>query len=132
MKKSPNEPDRHIGKQVRLRRIALEMTQEKLADALGLTFQQIQKYEKGVNRIGAGRLLEIARVLEVDVTYFFDGLPDYTASTTAAESAFHLVASNPHGVKLIELFASVEDSTIQRSIVDLVEAVLESKEAVKS
>jgi transcriptional regulator with XRE-family HTH domain len=132
MKKSPNEADRHIGKQVRLRRIALEMTQEKLADALGLTFQQIQKYEKGVNRIGAGRLLEIARVLEVDVTYFFDGLPDYTASTTTAESVFHLVASNPHGVKLIELFASVEDSTIQRSIVDLVEAVLESKEAVKS
>jgi transcriptional regulator with XRE-family HTH domain len=103
------------------------MSQEKLGEALGLTFQQIQKYEKGVNRIGAGRLQDIARILAVDVTYFFEGLPNRAVSKDSADHAFRIVTSTPQGVKLIKLFASVEDSNIQRSIVDLVEAVLESK-----
>jgi hypothetical protein len=85
-----------------------------------------------VNRIGAGRLQDIARILAVDVTYFFDGLPDRTGSKDPADHAFRIVTSTPQGVKLIKLFASVEDRNIQRSIVDLVEAVLESKAAVKS
>ncbi|MBQ0822463.1 helix-turn-helix domain-containing protein [Microvirga sp. HBU67558] len=132
MQKSPNEADRHIGKRIRLRRIALGMSQEKLADALGLTFQQIQKYEKGINRIGAGRLHEIGLILGVDVTYFFDGLLGRNALLNANDNVLHLVASNPHGAKLIELFASVEDSNIQRSIVKLVEAVLSARETLRS
>ncbi|MEE1612081.1 helix-turn-helix domain-containing protein [Microvirga sp. CF3016] len=132
MQKLPNEADRHIGKRIRLRRIALGMSQEKLAGALGLTFQQIQKYEKGINRIGAGRLHEIGMILGVDVTYFFHGLLECTALTNANDNALDMVASTPHGAKLIELFASVEDSNIQRSIVRLVEAVLEAKQAVRS
>lgn len=132
MQKSPNETDRHIGKRIRLRRIAIGMSQEKLGDALGLTFQQIQKYEKGVNRVGAGRLLDIARILGVDVIYFFDGLTDQTGSNRATESAFNSIASTPHGVRLIELFADVADVAIQRSIVDVVEAVLKAQEAVES
>jgi transcriptional regulator with XRE-family HTH domain len=132
MQKLANDTDRHIGKQIRERRIAIGMSQEKLGEALGLTFQQVQKYERGVNRIGAGRLQDIARILAVDVTYFFDGLPDWTGSKDPADHAFRIVTSTPQGVKLIKLFASVEDSNIQRSIVDLVEAVLESKAAVKS
>jgi transcriptional regulator with XRE-family HTH domain len=132
MQKLANDTDRHIGKQIRERRIAIGMSQEKLGEALGLTFQQVQKYERGVNRIGAGRLQDIARILAVDVTYFFDGLPDWTGSKDPADHAFRIVTSTPQGVKLIKLFASVEDRNIQRSIVDLVEAVLESKAAVKS
>jgi transcriptional regulator with XRE-family HTH domain len=132
MQKLANDTDRHIGKQIRERRIAIGMSQEKLGEALGLTFQQVQKYERGVNRIGAGRLQDIARILAVDVTYFFDGLPDRTGSKDPADHAFRIVTSTLQGVKLIKLFASVEDSNIQRSIVDLVEAVLESKAAVKS
>jgi transcriptional regulator with XRE-family HTH domain len=132
MQKLANDTDRHIGKQIRERRIAIGMSQEKLGEALGLTFQQVQKYERGVNRIGAGRLQDIARILAVDVTYFFDGLPDWTGSKDPADHAFRIVTSTPQGVKLIKLFASVEDSNIQRSIVDLVEAVLDSKAAVKS
>jgi transcriptional regulator with XRE-family HTH domain len=124
MQKLANDTDRHIGKQIRERRIAIGMSQEKLGEALGLTFQQVQKYERGVNRIGAGRLQDIARILAVDVTYFFDGLPDWTGSKDPADHAFRIVTSTPQGVKLIKLFASVEDSNIQRSIVDLVEAVL--------
>jgi transcriptional regulator with XRE-family HTH domain len=132
MQKLANDTDRHIGKQIRERRIAIGMSQEKLGEALGLTFQQVQKYERGVNRIGAGRLQDIARILAVDVTYFFDGLPDWTGSKDPADHAFRIVTSTPQGVKLIKLFASVEDSNIQRSIVDLVEVVLDSKAAVKS
>ena len=74
-KKSPNPIDKHVGGRVRMQRMALGMSQEKLGDAIGLTFQQVQKYEKGANRISASRLQQIAHVLGVPVTYFFDGAP---------------------------------------------------------
>lgn len=73
-KKIPDPIDRHVGSRVRLRRLTLGMSQEKLADALQLTFQQVQKYEKGANRIGAGRLMRIARILQVPPSFFFEGL----------------------------------------------------------
>lgn len=74
MKKSPNDADRHIGSQIKARRNAIGMSQEKLGEMLGLTFQQVQKYEKGMNRVGAGRLLDIGTILQVPVTYFYEGL----------------------------------------------------------
>src|SRR5581483_4327424 len=70
----PNPIDVHVGARVRLRRTALGMSQEKLGDAIGLTFQQVQKYERGTNRIGASRLYELSRVLEVPVSFFFEEL----------------------------------------------------------
>src|SRR5271157_2518068 len=73
--KSPNPTDRHVGGRVRLRRMMLEMNQEKLGRALGLTFQQVQKYEKGVNRIGASRLQQLAHALQVPVGFFFEAAP---------------------------------------------------------
>ena len=74
-KKAPNPIDRHVGSRVRMRRMMLSMSQEKLGDALGLTFQQVQKYEKGTNRIGASRLQQIAHILQVPVSFFFEGAP---------------------------------------------------------
>ena len=74
-KKAPNPIDKHVGSRVRMRRMMLGMSQEKLGDALGLTFQQVQKYEKGTNRIGASRLQQIATILQVPVSFFFEGAP---------------------------------------------------------
>src|SRR5579862_8005883 len=78
--KSSNPIDKHVGARVRVRRMTLTMSQSKLGEALGLTFQQIQKYEKGVNRIGAGRLQAIAAILKVPVGYFFEGAPQLSSS----------------------------------------------------
>src|SRR3954466_5068150 len=75
-KKAPNPIDKHVGSRVRMRRMMLSMSQEKLGDALGLTFQQVQKYEKGTNRIGASRLQQISNILQVPVSFFFEGAPN--------------------------------------------------------
>ena len=75
-KKAPNPTDKHVGSRVRMRRMMLGMSQEKLGDALGLTFQQVQKYEKGTNRIGASRLQQISHILQVPVSFFFEGAPE--------------------------------------------------------
>src|SRR2546421_12090300 len=82
MKKAPNPTDKHVGGRVRMRRMMLGMSQEKLGDGLGLTFQQVQKYEKGTNRIGASRLQHISRILQVPVSFFFDGAPEIPGQTT--------------------------------------------------
>src|SRR5574337_791085 len=81
-KKAPNPIDKHVGSRVRMRRMMLAISQEKLGDALGLTFQQVQKYEKGTNRIGASRLQQISHVLQVPVAFFFEGAPLLNQSPT--------------------------------------------------
>src|SRR5882757_6007850 len=78
-KKAPNPIDKHVGSRVRMRRMMLSMSQEKLGDALRLTFQQVQKYEKCTNRIGASRLQQISNILQVPVAFFFEGAPDISA-----------------------------------------------------
>ena len=85
IKKAPNPTDKHVGSRVRMRRMMLGMSQEKLGDSLGLTFQQVQKYEKGVNRIGAGRLQRISEALDVPITFFFDVTPHAPARGVPAE-----------------------------------------------
>src|SRR6185437_866770 len=75
-KKTPNPTDKHVGSRVRMRRMMLGMSQEKLGDALGVTFQQVQKNEKGINRIGASRLQQLSRILQVPVPFFFEGAPN--------------------------------------------------------
>src|SRR5215831_7512068 len=75
-KKAPNPIDKHVGSRVRMRRMMLAMSQERLGDALGLTFQQVQKYERGTNRVGASRLFDISRVLDVPIGFFYDDMPD--------------------------------------------------------
>src|SRR2546430_4953292 len=83
-KKAPNPIDKHVGSRVRMRRMMLAMSQEKLDDSLGLTFQQVQKYEKGTNRIGASRLQQISHILQVPVSFFFEGAP--TSNPDAASN----------------------------------------------
>ena len=83
-KKAPNPIDKHVGSRVRMRRMMLSMSQEKLGDALGLTFQQVQKYEKGTNRIGASRLQQISNILQVPVSFFFEGAPHIAGRMPAA------------------------------------------------
>jgi transcriptional regulator with XRE-family HTH domain len=77
----PSPIDVHVGSRIRLRRTLLGMSQERLGEALGLTFQQVQKYERGVNRVGASRLFDLSRVLDVPISFFFDDLPESLAST---------------------------------------------------
>jgi transcriptional regulator with XRE-family HTH domain len=132
--KQPNAIDIHVGSRVRLRRMILRVSQEKLGDSLGITFQQIQKYEKGTNRISASRLQHIARVLEAPISFFFDDSPGDSAeqSTAAAEprSARSVVdfLSSSEGLQLNRAFVRIEQSKIRRKIVDLVRALSDGQE----
>src|SRR5204863_9862375 len=96
-KKAPNPIDKHVGSRVRMRRMMLSMSQEKLGDALGLTFQQVQKYEKGTNRIGASRLQQISLILQVPVAFFFEGVPGPSRFGEAASPEYltNFLASRP-------------------------------------
>jgi transcriptional regulator with XRE-family HTH domain len=129
-KKAPNPIDKHVGSRVRMRRMMLAMSQEKLGDALGLTFQQVQKYEKGTNRIGASRLQQISHILQVPVSFFFDGAPiiagmprleGVSESPSPAYVSDFLATSD--GLALTKAFMRIDDSKLRRRIVDLVEQI---------
>src|SRR6202789_2014842 len=108
--RTPNPIDVHVGLQVRLRRKELKISQERLADALGLTFQQVQKYERGANRISASKLYEIARALQVPIGWFFEGLSDPTLAAEGhnSEGPFgHSFLTTQEGVDLANLFPKV-------------------------
>lgn len=124
--KKPNPIDIHVGGRVRLRRMMLGMSQEKLGEQLGITFQQIQKYEKGTNRIGASRLQNIATVLSVPVSFFFDGAPGQGSSGASdSKSGSYVVdfLSSSEGLQLNRAFVRISDSKVRRRIVDLVRAL---------
>jgi transcriptional regulator with XRE-family HTH domain len=121
-KKSPTSVDRHIGGRVRRRRIALGLSQEGLADALGLTFQQVQKYEKGVNRIGAARLLQIAGILDVGIEFFFDGLDEPGGRQVSPEKrSMAEFLSVTESDRLVRSFLRLKDDEARRKVADLVE-----------
>ena len=120
-KKSPNEIDRHIGKRVRARRILLGMSQEKLADALGRTFQQVQKYEKGVNRIGASRLLHMAAILDVNIEFFFEGVPGLRAGGFSDDSLVAEFLTRSESDRLVRGFLKLKDDETRRKVADLVD-----------
>ena len=110
-----------------MRRIMVGMSQEKLGDSLGLTFQQIQKYEKGTNRVGASRLQQIAEILQVPVSFLFEGGPGGTIASGFSEASSptyvsDFVATN-EGLALIRAFTRIQDAKLRRSIVDLVEQI---------
>jgi transcriptional regulator with XRE-family HTH domain len=121
--KGPNAVDKQIGVRVRMRRLTLDMTQEKLAAALGVSFQQVQKYEKGVNRIGAGRLQQIADVLQALITFFYEDFPTLRRSKSALPSSISDFLGSGDGLALAEAFMSVRDARQRRCIVILVEAM---------
>lgn len=129
-KKAPNPIDKHVGSRVRMRRMMLGMSQEKLGDALELTFQQVQKYEKGTNRIGASRLQQISNILQVPVAFFFEGAPhvagtplphDGEGVPSPAYVSDFLATSD--GLSLTKAFMRIPDAKLRRRIVDLVEQI---------
>jgi transcriptional regulator with XRE-family HTH domain len=131
-KKQPNPIDIHVGSRVRLRRMMLGMSQEKLGEHLGITFQQIQKYEKGTNRIGASRLQHIARVLSTPVSFFFDDAPGMTPGPAnvvdgmaEAPSTSYVVdfLSSSEGIQLNKAFVRIKDAKLRRRLIDLVRAM---------
>lgn len=129
-KKIPNPIDRHVGSRVRMRRVLVGMSQEKLGEALALTFQQVQKYEKGTNRIGASRLQQISRILGVPIEYFFEGAPQ--APDRQASNGFQEVGDTSYvadflatneGVQLNKAFVRIKDPKLRRKVVELVSAM---------
>ena len=130
IKKKPNPIDIHVGSRVRLRRTMMGQSQEKLGEALGITFQQVQKYEKGTNRIGASRLQRISEVLGVPVSFFFEDAPSTGAPLAGMrepESGDYVVdfLSTSEGLQLNKAFVKIADPKVRRRVVELVRSLAE-------
>ncbi|MEO0466012.1 MAG: helix-turn-helix transcriptional regulator [Pseudomonadota bacterium] len=128
--KLPSDIDRIVGQRVRWRRRELKLTQEKLGELLELTFQQVQKYEKGVNRISAGRLYEMASVLSVPISYFYDGAEEYLAQerglVAEGESGSIAPVINAETLELIAAFQKIENASLRKSILSTVRAAVQA------
>ena len=127
-KMAPNPIDQHVGARVRMRRKMVAMSQEKLGAALGLTFQQVQKYEKGATRIGASRLQRMSDILQVPVEFFFEGAPNSSAPHGSNKSELWMAqiddfVSDPDGLKLIGAFMRMDNAAMRRRIVMLVQEI---------
>jgi transcriptional regulator with XRE-family HTH domain len=127
---APNPIDKHVGNRVRMRRLMLDMSQTDLGNALGLTFQQVQKYEKGRNRVSASRLQHISQILQAPVPFFFEGAPasiGWPAAEGSADAPSPSFVSDflatPEGLDLVRAFACIEDAKLRRAIVRLVEEI---------
>ena len=130
----PNPIDIHVGSRVRMQRVLAGMSQQKLGDELNLTFQQVQKYEKGTNRIGASRLWELARIFTVPVQFFYDDLivsgatpsiPGFSEPTT--ETNYTEFLNTREGIDLNRAFQKITDPKVRRNIVDLVQSVADKQ-----
>jgi transcriptional regulator with XRE-family HTH domain len=130
---SPSPVDLHVGSRVRLRRTLLGMSQEKLGNAVGLTFQQIQKYERGANRIGASRLFDMSRVLDVPVQFFFDEMPvetvaeDYRPPSGSPEPNIATLDQDPMAkretLELVRTYYRIPNANLRRKLFDLAKAL---------
>ena len=137
----PNPVDIHVGGRVRFRRMLLGMSQEKLGERLGLTFQQVQKYEKGVNRIGASRLFDLSQVLQVPIQFFYEEAPgtlDQPAgergpgmADRSAESYIVEFLNTRDGLELNRAFVRIQDAKVRRAIVELVRSLAGEDKSVK-
>ena len=131
----PSPIDVHVGSRIRLRRTLLGMSQERLGEALGLTFQQVQKYERGVNRVGASRLFDLSRVLDVPISFFFDDMPDSLASTygqagrraggfTEMQNGFTDDAlSRRETLELVRAYYRITDPAVRKRVFDLIKSM---------
>src|SRR5215471_17098116 len=119
-RKGPDSVDQMVGRNIRIYRLEKALTQTELADELGLTFQQVLKYEKGTNRVGSGRLLKIATFLGISVTALFKGSEEMT--DIDKQSIFDQLAK-PHANRLLQAFARIDDDALRRSVVQLVEEI---------
>ena len=137
--RKPNPVDVHVGSRVRYRRMIIGMSQEKLGEKMNLTFQQIQKYEKGTNRIGASRLFQLSKILEVPVGYFFEDAFANSAPSHAMpgmrepeqEAVLLDFLNSREGLDLNRAFAKIHDPKVRRRVIDLVRALSEEKPEAK-
>lgn len=133
IKRSPNPIDKHVGARVRMRRLLMGMSQEKLGEALGLTFQQVQKYEKGTNRIGASRLQEISKILQAPPAFFFEGSPNGLPTGTAGfqeMTPMNFVSEfvgTAEGLQLNRAFAKIRNAKVRRRIIELVSTLADAE-----
>ena len=128
-KKQANPIDIQVGNRVRIRRMLIGMSQERLGDLLGLTFQQVQKYEKGVNRIGAGRLFEVSRILNVPVDFFYEGVNDAAQGANEIDGAPVMdFVSSGEGLQLSLAFMKIKDAKVRKRVLDLVKSLAEEEE----
>src|SRR5882757_9276777 len=127
-KKQANPIDIQVGNRVRIRRMLIGMSQERLGDLLGLTFQQVQKYEKGVNRIGAGRLFEVSRILNVPVDFFYEGVSDAASGANEVDGAPVMdFVSSGEGLQLSLAFMKIKDAKVRKRVLDLVKSLAEEE-----
>lgn len=131
--KEPKLADKHVGARVRMRRLMLGMSQDKLAGALGLTFQQVQKYEKGTNRISVSRVLQIAEVLQAPVSFFLDGIPQTSPSVDDDEMRLPIsecmdFLATKDGLAMTRSLMRINDPKLRRKVVELVEHMVSSSE----
>jgi transcriptional regulator with XRE-family HTH domain len=130
----PSPIDVHVGTRIRLRRTLLGMSQERLGEALGLTFQQVQKYERGVNRVGASRLFDLSRVLDVPISFFFDDMPDSLAAnfggvqtrrtpTEAPDPFGDDTLSRRETLELVRAYYRISDPSIRKRVFDLIKSM---------
>jgi transcriptional regulator with XRE-family HTH domain len=125
--RAANAIDRRIGQRVRSRRLEIGMSQERLAELLGVTFQQVQKYEKGVNRIAASRLHDISNALDMPVSRFFEGMsPGRPGGVSESSKDYgEDILATPEGAQLVSLFASIQNVRVRRRVIELVRALAE-------
>src|SRR5579864_3054833 len=132
----PSPIDVHVGSRVRLRRTLLGMSQERLGEALGLTFQQVQKYERGVNRVGASRLFDLSRVLDVPISFFFDDMPDSLANAYGGQSSRRAggfsesqagfaddALNRRETLELVRAYYRITDPAVRKRIFDLIKTM---------
>ncbi len=134
-KGGPDPMDVHVGGRVRLRRMVVGMSQDALGKALGLTFQQIQKYEKGANRIGAGRLKQLSEILEVPVQFFFEdfegeiGAIGFAEAPVSDADPFMALLHSQEGVQLCRYYSEIEDPKVRKRVLELVRSISETETA---
>ncbi|WP_091736269.1 helix-turn-helix domain-containing protein [Phenylobacterium immobile] len=129
----PNPIDRHVGLRIRMRRKELGVSQEKLAESIGLTFQQIQKYERAANRVSASKLFEVSQALNTSVAYFYEGLHDAASNSTASAGRSDAVQDfllTSEGMELASAFPRIKQGRVRRKVLDLVRTLSEEPSAV--
>ncbi|MFC3068097.1 helix-turn-helix domain-containing protein [Phenylobacterium soli] len=129
--RGPNPVDRHVGLRIRMRRKELGISQERLAEAVGLTFQQIQKYERAANRVSASKLWELSQALRTNIAYFYEGLLEMGAEHLPRESMQDFLLT-PEGLELAATFPRIESARLRRKVLELVRALVEEPESVEA
>ncbi len=122
-KKGPSPVDIEVGRRIRLQRMSAGMSQTELANEIGVTFQQVQKYEKGANRVGAGRLTQIANALRLPISAFFEGGGEPTSGKARPATSPVELLTQPNALRLLQAYSAIPDESIRASIVRLVEAI---------